>query len=41
MWESVACPCGKYPAVMRGMWLPLLAEAGDLNKPFATAEAIA
>ena len=26
---------------MRGLWLPLLAEAKDLDKPFATAEAIA
>ena len=35
------CPCGKYLVVMRGLWLPLLAEAKDLDKPFATAEAIA
>lgn len=37
----MGCPCGKYLVVMRGLWLPLLAEAGDLDKPFATAEAIA
>ena len=35
------CPCGKYLVVMRCLWLPLLAEAKDLDKPFATAEAIA
>ena len=29
-------PCGKYLVVMLGLWLPLLAEAGDLDKPFAT-----
>ena len=33
-------PCGKYLAVMRELWLPLLAQAGDLGKEFATAEAI-
>ena len=26
-------PCGKYLVVMRDLWLPLLAKAGDLNKP--------
>jgi predicted DNA-binding transcriptional regulator AlpA len=41
VWALMGCPCGKYLVVMRGLWLPLLAEAGDLDKPFATAEAIA
>ncbi len=40
VWALMGCPCGKYLVVMRGLWLPLLAEAGDLDKPFATAEAI-
>jgi hypothetical protein len=34
-------PCGKYLVVMLGLWLPLLAEAGDLDKPFATGQALA
>ena len=29
-------PCGKYLVVMRGVWLPLLEAAGDLDKPFAS-----
>ncbi len=33
-------PCGKYLVVMRDVWLPLLTAAGDLDKPFATDEAI-
>ncbi|WP_227993467.1 hypothetical protein [Pseudactinotalea sp. HY160] len=41
VWALMGCPCGKYLVVMRELWLPLLAEAGDLDKPFATAEAIA
>ena len=41
VWALMGCPCGKYLVVMRSLWLPLLAEAGDLDKPFATAEAIA
>ena len=41
VWALMGCPCGKYLVVMRGLWLPLLAEAKDLDKPFATAEAIA
>jgi len=40
VWALMGCPCGKYLVVMRGLWLPLLAEAGDLDKPFATAEAV-
>jgi hypothetical protein len=27
-------PCGKYLVVMLGPWLPLLAAAGDLDRPF-------
>jgi len=41
VWALMGCPCGKYLVVMRDLWLPLLAEAGDLDKPFATSEAIA
>ena len=41
VWALMGCPCGKYLVVMRDLWLPLLAEAGDLDKPFATAQAIA
>jgi len=40
VWALMGCPCGKYLVVMRGLWLPLLAQAGDLDKAFATAEAI-
>jgi hypothetical protein len=41
VWALMGMPCGKYLVVMLGLWLPLLAEAGDLAKPFATDEAIA
>lgn len=34
-------PCGKYLVAMLGLWLPSLAEAGDLGKPFAIDHAIA
>jgi hypothetical protein len=34
-------PCGKYLVVMLDLWLPLLAAAGDLDKPFATEQALA
>ena len=34
-------PCGKYLVVMLEVWLPLLAAAGDLDKPFATEQASA
>ena len=40
VWALMGCPCGKYVVVMRGLWLPLLAEAGDLDKLFATAQTI-
>lgn len=41
VWALMGMPCGKYLAVMCGLWLPLLAEAGDLDKPFATEAALA
>ncbi|MDP4014147.1 MAG: transposase family protein [Candidatus Nanopelagicales bacterium] len=41
VWTLMGMPCGKYLVVMLDMWLPLLAEAGNLDKPFATDEAIA
>lgn len=41
VWALMGCPCGKYLVVMRGLWLPLLVDAGDLDKPFATAQTIA
>jgi hypothetical protein len=40
VWVLMGMPCGKYLVVMLDQWLPLLAEAGDLDKPFATDEAI-
>jgi hypothetical protein len=40
-WALMGMPCGKYLVVMVGLWLPLLAEAGDLDKPFATEQALA
>lgn len=36
VWALMGCPCGKYLHVMLEQWLPLLAEAGDLDLPFAT-----
>jgi hypothetical protein len=41
VWALMGCPCGKYLVVMLDVWLPLLAEAGDLDKPFATPQTIA
>lgn len=41
VWALAGMPCGKYLVAMLGLWLPLLAEAGDLDKPFATDAAIA
>ncbi|MFG3398895.1 DDE-type integrase/transposase/recombinase [Streptomyces parvus] len=41
VWALMGCPCGKYLVVMLELWLPLLAEAGDLDKPFATAQTLA
>ncbi|MGA9374496.1 MAG: transposase family protein [Mycobacterium sp.] len=40
VWALMGMPCGKYLVVMRDVWLPLLTAAGDLDKPFATDEAI-
>ena len=39
VWKLMGMPCGKYLAVMRTQWLPLLDAAGDLDKPYATAVA--
>lgn len=41
VWALMGMPCGKYLVVMLGVWLPLLAGAGDLDKPFATEDALA
>lgn len=41
VWALMGMPCGKYLVVMCEVWLPLLAEAGDLDKPFATEQALA
>ena len=40
VWALMGMPCGKYLVVMLGVWLPLLAGAGDLDKPFATEDAL-
>lgn len=40
VWVLMGMPCGKYLVVMLEQWLPLLAEAGDLDKSFATTEAV-
>jgi len=36
VWMLMGMPCGKYLVVMRDQWLPLLDEAGDLDRAFAT-----
>lgn len=41
VWALMGMPCGKYLVVMAELWLPLLAAAGDLDKPFATEAAVA
>lgn len=41
VWALMGCPCGKYLVVMLGLWMPLLQAAGDLDRPFATGEAVA
>lgn len=41
VWALMGMPCGKYLVVMLGLWLPLLAAAGDLDQPFATEQALA
>ena len=40
VWKLMGLPCGKYFVVMLPQWLPLLLDAGDLDHPFATPEAI-
>ena len=40
VWALMGMPCGKYLVVMADQWLPLLIAAGDLDKPFATDEAV-
>ena len=41
VWALMGFPRGKYLVVMLELWLPLLEQAGDLDKPFATPETIA
>ena len=41
VWALMGMPCGKYLVVMLEAWLPLLAQAGDLDRPFATEQALA
>ena len=41
VWALMAMPCGKCLVVMLDQWLPLMAAAGDLDKPFATEQALA
>ena len=41
VWALMGFPCGKYVAVMSAIWLPRMVEAGDLDKPFATTDALA
>jgi hypothetical protein len=38
VWALMGFPCGKYLVVMLELWLPLLEQAGDLDRPFATAQ---
>ncbi|VBA45514.1 hypothetical protein LAUMK13_05490 [Mycobacterium innocens] len=41
VWVLMGMPCGKYLVVMVGLWLPLPADAGDVDKPFVTEAASA
>jgi hypothetical protein len=41
VWMLAGMPCGKYLKVMLPAWLPLLADAGDLDRPWCTDEALA
>lgn len=41
VWALMGMPCGKYLVAMLGLWLPLLAAAGDLDRLFATEQALA
>src|SRR5699024_4300410 len=40
VWTLMGCPCGKYFVVMLPLWLPLLREAGDLDRPYTTTESL-
>lgn len=40
VWALMGLPCGKYLKVMLDLWLPLLADAGDLDRSFATKQAL-
>lgn len=41
VWALMGMPCGKYLVIMLGQWLPLLQQAGDLDRSFATEQALA
>lgn len=41
VWALMGMPCGKSLVVMLGLWLPLLAESADLDRPFITEQALA
>ncbi|WP_415115522.1 integrase catalytic domain-containing protein, partial [Microbacterium sp.] len=41
VWALMGMPCGKYLTVMLPLWVPLLEQAGDLDKPFVTEDALA
>lgn len=41
VWALMGCPCGKYLTVMLPLWLPLLQQAGDLDKPWTTPSSLA
>ncbi len=40
VWALMGLPCGKYMTVMLGLWLPLLQDSGDLDRPFASPATI-
>ena len=40
VWMLAGMPCGKYLKVMLPQWLPLLLDAGDLDRPWCTSEAL-
>ncbi|MGO1944840.1 MAG: IS30 family transposase [Ancrocorticia sp.] len=40
VWTLMGFPCGKYLTVMLPIWLPLIAQGGDLDKPYASPNAI-
>lgn len=41
VWMLMGMPCGKYLVVMVDLWLPLLAEAGDLERPYVNEATVA